>query len=165
MKWTKKEVSILIDNFDGHSLREISDMLPRRSYNAVAKKSRLLGFKKYNKKVKYISNSGYYIVRKDDYPKERQGIFSKVKDAIYVYEHYYILWKEYPELTVESSQILHHKNGIKTDNRIENLEILFRSDHSRMHNYNREIEMEEDEWIPWEDPSIFEKHEEKYVYS
>ena len=34
---------------------------------------------------------------------------------------------------------MHHKNEIKTDNRLENLEILLRSEQTALHNKNKKI--------------------------
>lgn len=51
-------------------------------------------------------------------------------------EHTYIFWLAYG-IIPGNDELIHHKNGIKTDNRPENLEIMKRSDHSRMHDYER----------------------------
>lgn len=66
-----------------------------------------------------------------------------------VYEHRKIM-EEYLWRKLTSNEIVHHINGDKLDNRIENLEILTRSEHSRMHTNERTDFLQ---WRIWVSPA------------
>lgn len=55
----------------------------------------------------------------------------------YAYEHL-VVWVSYGHLRPQQGQVLHHANGDKTDNRIENLHLMTRADHNSLHNSEKE---------------------------
>lgn len=50
----------------------------------------------------------------------------------YVYEHRLIA-EQMLGRRLEKDEIVHHKNGKRWDNRTDNLEVMHKSDHAKMH--------------------------------
>lgn len=76
-------------------------------------------------KSKYISKRGYYIIY---HPQ-----LGKIK------EHHWI-WQQHKG-PIPIGHVVHHKNGNKLDNRIENLQLMINSDHHKLHYSQRKKDL------------------------
>lgn len=84
-------------------------------YNELGKNPR------WNGGIKFDSNG---------YLRERIGV------GKYKYTHR-IAYENFLGRSLMRNEVIHHKNGDKTDNRLENLELLTLSQHTKIHNKRR----------------------------
>lgn len=70
-----------------------------------------------------IDKDGYILVKKRDHPHcDPRG---------YVRQHRFV-YEEYHKCCLLRCSVIHHKNGNKQDNRIENLQLISKKEHDRM---------------------------------
>ena len=76
------------------------------------------------------------IVRKGDYDYAVVKNHPNASKYGYVLHHRVIL-ENHLERLLNSNEVVHHKNGIKRDNRLENLELMLVGEHERLHQAER----------------------------
>lgn len=74
----------------------------------------------------HSSHNAYY---ENGYIVEHKRGYNKKGNA----KQHRIIMEEHLGRKLNSNEIVHHINGIKTDNRIENLQVMKRSEHSSFH--------------------------------
>lgn len=67
------------------------------------------------------TGEGYVLIRNVDHP--------NAKKSGYVYEHVLVM-SEFLDRPLKKGEIIHHRNGVRDDNRLENLELKITSTHT-----------------------------------
>lgn len=86
---------------------------------------KMIGHKPFHWKGGKIKNNGYVYILKKDHPfSDRDG---------YILEHRFVMEQSIRRY-LNRSEVIHHRNKIKNDNRIENLELInSQSEHMKKH--------------------------------
>jgi len=133
----------------GHTMVEVSEILkttPRivmrvlKNNNITTRKAVKRNQKgdknNFWKGGKTISDKGYVLVKNEEHPRAKEC-------GGYVYEHILIMENflgrqlKY-EKNNKYSEVVHHINGNKKDNRIENLQTMTKETHTKLHKEKRE---------------------------
>lgn len=117
-KWSKEVKEKISKKKKGVNLNLTEEQRKKRgSYHIGEKNANWKGGRIYK-------TDGYVLVLTKDHPKaDRYG---------YVREHRLVMEKHLGRY-LESNEIVHHINGKKDDNRIENLHLCTRSEHIKLH--------------------------------
>lgn len=141
--WTKEETEILINNYAITTNEDMRLLLPQKTDIAIYKKAKKMGLKR-TKDVEFLNRSSAHKGDKCNFWNGGVGNTSKGYRVVkmpshhransrgYVLEHILIFEKE-TGIKVPDNCCVHHLNGIKNDNRIDNLCLMSFSAHTKHH--------------------------------
>lgn len=147
--WTSEEVNILADNYNKVSNKVLCELLPNKTALAIYKKAYKMGFRK-TKEAEFLNRSlatkgensyrwnGGVAKSSQGYKLVKSPFHHRADSKGYVLEHILIFEIE-TGIRVPKNCCVHHLNGIKDDNRIENLCLMTHSAHTTFHNLKKKV--------------------------
>lgn len=141
--WTELEVATLKYYFGYVSNERLAELLPNKSLTAIHKKARKMGLK-ISDEIKFLNRSNAKRGEKCNFwnggrSRTSRGytlVFSpahhRADSRGYVLEHI-LVFENATGISVPEGCCIHHLNGVKDDNRIENLCMMTHSAHTTMH--------------------------------
>lgn len=145
--WTDEETRILVEYYNQVTNSELEKLLPNKSAQGIYKKAYKLGLRK----TPEIEHKNRSESRKGDKGANWKGGTRKTRNgyrqvlmpehpradsAGYVMEHI-VVWEEATGVAVPKNCCVHHLNGDKKDNRIENLCLMQFAAHTVHHHKGR----------------------------
>ena len=141
--WAEDEVSILLTHYNSVSNTALEQMLPDKTPLAIYKKAYKLGLRK-APEIEFLNRSE---ARNGDKGANWHGGMQTTKAGYrlvlcpghhradprgYVMEHI-LVWEKESGTMLPDNCCIHHLNGIKDDNRIENLCVMLHGAHTAFH--------------------------------
>lgn len=141
--WTRDETEVLIENYNRVSNSELQKLIPNKSALGIYKKAYKLGLRK-SKEIEFLNRSdsrkgekgsnwnGGRMTSKKGYVLLLCPGHHRANSKGYVMEHI-VVWENATGIPVPKNCCIHHLNGKKNDNRIENLCLMKFSAHTVFH--------------------------------
>ena len=141
--WTKEETETLISKYNKMTNSQLAELFPQKSRQSIYKKAYKLGLRR-TKEMDSLNRAeaktgersptwkGGVSMTKKGYRQILDKGNSRAGKKGYVMEHIAV-WEHETGTRIPDNCCVHHLNGDKTDNRIENLCLMTRSAHTIFH--------------------------------
>lgn len=137
-QWSDDDIATLIEFYPSTKTIDLVPVL-HRSKQSIDHKAQRLGLKKTdellfdNRSARRGEKSPTW---KGGKTRSRKGYVVLRNDGDVIFEHRAVM-EEHIGRKLTEDEVVHHINGDKTDNRLENLQLMTRGEHSTMHNKRR----------------------------
>ena len=137
-QWSDDDIATLIEFYPNTKTIDLVPVL-HRSKQSIDHKAQRLGLKKTdellfdNRSARRGEKSPTW---KGGKTRSRKGYVVLRNDGDVIFE-YRAVMEEHIGRKLAEDEVVHHINGDKTDNRLENLQLMTRGEHSTMHNKRR----------------------------